>query len=267
MIEQIKNFFGFKHIPFSKVIGTRDLFVSKSIKEALSQLAVAIENEDMAMLTGFAGSGKTCVVRKFTSELDTDMYRRIYIAADHMKPGEIAKQILSGLNSKVPFQSTVAIRRLKKTVMEMDRTRGIKPLVVIDEAQELSPETLSSLKSFINFNMDSANLMFLLLCGQPELIDKLRLNQLESLNRRIRLRYALTGLELEETIRYVNHQMELAGKKSAVFADEAIAEVHKISKGNISAVNKICFDLIIMAVADRKELIDSSMVKEAAGNR
>lgn len=261
MTESIKSFFGFKKMPFSKHIGVNKLFQSSSFKEALSRLEIALENEDITLITGSIGSGKSNVLRYFTGKLDANSYKPIYIPADKMKPGEIAKKALKELNMEIPFHGSAAMRKLKQSIIKLNKHNGIKPILVIDEAQQLPIETLLSLKNLLNFNMDSENLLCIILCGQKELNEILDLSPLESLRRRIRIKYHLAPLTLEETAQYIHHHLRVCGLERQLFTDDSKATIFHYSKGILCEINRICFEAIIHAVSLSKDLIEPSMLK------
>ena len=138
---------------------------------------------------------------------------------------------------------------------------------MIDEIQELPTTTLVSLKNLLNYNMDSEIFLFLLLCGQNSIYEKLGYPQLESLKRRVRIRYAVRPLSLEETGQYIVHQMKVCGVERTVFSDDTKAGIYQHSKGILSEINAICFDLIIYAAAQSKEIIEPSMLEIIMQNR
>jgi len=164
--ETVKNLFGLITMPFSKSIGVGQLFHSSSFQEASARLQMALENEEAALLTGAVGSGKSNVLRCFTHSLDPNAYAVIYIAADSFKIGEIAKRALASLKVEIPYTGSQAFRRLHQTIVKLNREKGLKPLLLIDEIQELPVATLVSLKNLLNYDMDSQIMLFLLLCGQ-----------------------------------------------------------------------------------------------------
>ena len=259
-IDLVKSFFGLMKMPFSKAIGVNELFQGQSFKEAASRLQIALENEDVALLTGPVGSGKTNVLRYFAHQLDPHTYKIIYIAADEFSLGEIAKRALAALQVQVPFQSSPAIRTLQQTIGQLNHEKNIQPVLIIDEIQELPVATLASLKSLLNYHMDSQNLLFLLLCGQNSIIDSLSLIRLEALERRIRVRHSLRGLSIEETGSYITHQMSTCGVKQPVFTDDTKAGVFQHSQGIISTINSLCFQLLIYSAAHSKQIIEPSML-------
>jgi len=264
-ITNIKNTYGLTHMPFSKEIPTNKLFVNEQMKETCARLSIALENEDVAMITGDAGSGKSCIIRKFCHDLDENKYKKVYLSGESLKLGDIAKQILQGLNITPPFHASKAIRVLKKTIITMNSQKGVKPVVILDEAQELPVSTLAGLKSFLNYSMDSSNYLFILLCGQQELENTIQLEQLSSLHRRIRIHYSPGGFTLEEISKYFKHQMKMAGVEKQIFTDDAVSKIFDLSKGNISQINRLAFNSLICASAESKEIIEPSVVDIASG--
>ena len=133
-------------------------------------------------------------------------------------------------------------------------------ILIIDEAQQLSTATLSSIKNLTNFKMDSASMLLVVLCGQSELISKIKNAELESLRRRIRIQYKLEAMSLEDCSKYIHYHMKRAGVERPVFSDDIIAEIFQISQGIICNINNICFDLIVHAVKESREIIDASLL-------
>lgn len=265
--DAVKNFFGLHKMPFSKLIGVNELYRSSSFQEACARLQIGLENEDVVLLSGAVGSGKSNVLRYFAHSLDPNDYRIIYIPADSFKIGEIAKLALTNLNVEVPYTSSVAIRKLRHTIIKLNREKSIKPLLLIDEIQELPTSTLVSLKNLLNYNMDSEILLFLVLCGQNSIYEKLGYPQLEALNRRIRIRYVLRPLSMEETGSYISHQMKTCGVEQSVFSDDTKAAMFQHSKGILSEINAFCFELLIYAVSQSKQIIEPSMLDVVLQNR
>lgn len=263
-MDKVKNTFGMKKIPFSKEIASADLFESLSMKEACARFEVALENEDIALLTGTPGSGKSCILRRFLASLDEKRHKVVYLSGEQTKTGDIAKQVLSRLGMAVPFHGTRAVRELKEVVSNMKKNKDLKLVLVIDEAQELPVTTLASLKMLVNYEMDSRNYLFVLLVGQSELENTLRRSELESLARRIRIRFRATGLTLEETSKYVRHQTRLSGVDRQLISEEAVARVYDFSRGVISLINTLCFEALILAAAESKEIIDPADIEKVA---
>jgi general secretion pathway protein A len=262
MKNKLNDYFGMKHVPFSKSFPISELFQTESIKQVNDKLKFALQNEDIAVISGVAGSGKSTAIRNFVNNLDPASFPHVYMAAEAYKIGEVAKIILEGLRIHPPYNGFGALRKLKQEVEKMSSERGMRPVIIIDEAHELPIGTLSSLKNLTNFSMDSQSKMLIILCGQNELINNIQCRVLSSLRRRIRIRHSYTSLTNEECSRYVEHHMKTAGVTRTVFTEECKAEIFKLSQGVISNVNNICLDLLLSAAEKRKEIIEISQIKE-----
>lgn len=262
MIKKIKNFFGLKRIPFSKTIAANELYPSHALKEISSRLGFALDNEDFALITGAAGSGKSTSLRYTLSQVDPQMYPFVYLTAENYRIGDIAKLFLSGINIDPPFNGYKALNNLKKSVSKMFSEKNQKPILIIDEAQELPVTTLVSIKNMVNFDMDSSSKMLIILCGQYELLNKIKSVSLDSLRRRIRIQYKLESFSIEECSKYISYHMNLSGVEHKIFPDDIIAEIFRISQGNICNINNICFELLIQAALNSKEIIEMSLLEK-----
>lgn len=260
MKSKLKNFFGLKTVPFSKSIAASELYKSASLADITSRLEFALDNEDFYLITGAAGSGKSTSLRYALSQTDPQMFPYVYLTAENYKIGDIAKLFLAGLNIDPPFHGYKALNVVKTVVNKMHTEKNQKPVLIIDEAQELPISTLTSIKNLANFNLDSASRLLIILCGQYELLNKIKAAALESLRRRIRIHYSIEALSVEECSKYISYQMKLAGVEHKIFPDEIIAEIYRISQGIICNVNNICFELLIQAALNSKEIIEKSLL-------
>jgi type II secretory pathway predicted ATPase ExeA len=261
MKEKILNHFGLRRIPFSKSISTKELFLTPSLKHLTERLTLAIDTEDFALISGTAGSGKSSAIRYFISELDSSAYPHVYITAENYKIGNIAKLILDGFKTEAPYNGYAALHKVKKAIMKMSSEKNVKPVIIIDEAQELPVTTLASIKNIANFQMDSKSRMTVILVGQNQLINKINMSELASLKRRIRIRYKFCPLTVENTVRYIVHQMEKAGATRSIFTEDTKNEVYRISNGIICNINNICYDLILAAVENSVDIIEPSLLE------
>ena len=262
MSDQITVFHGLTKMPFSKIIGTSYLFHCASHNELIARLEMALKTDDLALVTGISGSGKSTALRRFIDSLDQVTHPWVYLTAERYRIGELCKQILHGLKITPPFHGYAALARLKQEIEKRHREKNAKPVIVIDEAQELPLETLMSLKNITNYEMDSQSKLLIVLCGQIELGATLGMSRLESLARRIRIRYQVVYLSLEETIRYIEHQLTHCGSRKAVFTEDAIARIFSVTQGNISLINNICFSALILAASDSQLIIGPAIIEK-----
>jgi type II secretory pathway predicted ATPase ExeA len=142
--------------------------------------------------------------------------------------------------------------------------QGLSPVLVIDEAQNLSVPTLEAVRLLSNFETTSAKLMQILLVGQPELRDKLNTPELRQLKQRVGLRCHIGPLSPEETRLYVRHRLRIAGTADAgIFTDAAIQRIAEYTHGTPRVINIVCDHCLLSGYADSKRRIDTGAVEEA----
>lgn len=250
----ICNFYGFSMPPFSKNIDIQNILETKSFKEAGGMLSLGVEQEDILLLTGDIGVGKSVVLRSFLTAIDPQRYSPVSIRGPLLTVGELYKAVLAGLQINPPYSKTAAKLAFFKHVPELKK----KPVIIIDDAQDMLDSTLIELKSLMNFELDSKNLVTVILTGQQELLRRVRLQHLASLCQRIRLSVSMQPFACEETVRYIDHQTKLAGNQNQIFSDAAKADIFKQSQGNPRKVNVICYNSLLKSAMEQREVIDSS---------
>lgn len=250
----VLDFFGLSRLPFSKNISPKNVFEPQSYKEAFARLDFGVSNEDILLITGPIGSGKSVVLKSFISSLDTNQYAPVYLPGTNISDGELYKSVLAGLKTEPPHLAATAKRLFFKTVA--DQTR--KPVIVIDDAQELRDSALIGIKGMVNFDFDSLNKITFILAGEPEMKERLVYSQFSSLRQRIRVSFEMYGMSLEETCQYIDHHTKICGRPSSVFADDAKSEIHKRSSGMPRMINTICYKSILYAATNEINIIDSS---------
>jgi len=253
MKNTVLDFFGFSQIPFSKVLSPKQLFHSHEYKEAFAQLEYGIPVEDIMLLSGPIGCGKSAVLNALIQSLDPNRYSPIYIRGNSLSAAELYKTILSGLDHKPPYSSGASKRLFYKLIPELSK----KPVIFVDDAQEVKESALLALKSMVNFGSDSENRITFILCGQPELKSTLKYSQFLSLKQRIRLFFHMQGLSLQETCAYIDHQTKIAGKPTPVFADDAKVKIHHSAEGIPRRINLISYRSIVNAALNEISIIDS----------
>ncbi len=145
---------------------------------------------------------------------------------------------------------------------ELERRRRV--ILVVDEAQLLTPAQLEELRLLTNAgDMDASNPFALLLVGQPMLLRRLKMGAYAALDQRISTRYQLQPLDLAEAVQYLRHHLALAGRTEPLFADDAMARLHQASLGLPRALNNLARDAIIAAAAANKDLVDNLCAKRA----
>jgi type II secretory pathway predicted ATPase ExeA len=253
MNNPVLDFFGFSHLPFSKILSARQLFQSEAYRSAFAQLEYGIPVEDFLLLSGPVGCGKSVVLGALMHALDSNRYSPIYVRGNNLTEVELYKNILSCLDHEPPYLSGAAKRLFYTVVPELSK----QPVVFIDDAQEMHDSALLALKSMANFGSDSQHKITFVLCGQPEIRATLKFSRYLALKQRIRLFFNMEGMSLQETCAYIDHHTTVAGKPTSIFADDAKSEVHRCSEGIPRKINLICYRSIVNAALNEINIIDS----------
>ena len=258
------QFYGLRETPFSPTPDPKFLFQSTRHREALAQLLYGVrERKGFIVLTGQIGTGKTTLLRSLLARLDRDTHVA-YIHNSALEIEGLLEYMLQdwGLKSTA---TTHAQRLFELNEFLIDQHRqGLSPVLVIDEAQNLSLATLEAVRLLSNFETASQKLMQILLVGQLELRDKLNTPALRQLKQRIGLRCHIGPLSPEETRLYIRHRLRIAGAADAgIFTDAAIQRITEYSEGTPRVINIVCDHCLLSGFADSKRRIDTGVVDEA----
>jgi type II secretory pathway predicted ATPase ExeA len=254
MKQVIQNHFGFSRLPFGKDIAPELIFPTASGTEAAAMLELGLHTEDIMLITGPIGCGKSLLIRSTAAGFDATRYQMIYLRGSVSSPSELFKLLLQGMKIDPPYSLSRAKPLFYTAVAEAKR----KPLVVVDDAQDCAPEALLALKSMTNFDADSSNRITFILAGQPDLATILAYSHFNALRARIRLTHQLSPMSLKETAGYVDHGLEIVHCTTQLFTEAAKMEIYKRSGGIARSVNTICYQAIVRAAIEQRQTIDSS---------
>ena len=254
-------FYGFKATPFSRNIDVRALYRNNERDEILRRLKYAAKSRLFAVLTGESGSGKTTLLRLFSSEISTDRFNVIYVSDSKLTPRHFYKGILEQLGFEAKYFRGDAKSQLHKEVELMKAVHNISPVLIVDEAHLLARDMLEEIRFLLNMNMDSQSPMALILVGQTELWDNLRLQSHAAIRQRIDIQCHVAKLDFAGVADYINSHLAFAGCDKNIFSDAAIDEIFKFSSGIPRLVNKTSIASLLYAAQNQKNIIDDHMIK------
>jgi general secretion pathway protein A len=258
------QFYGLREAPFSPTPDPKFLFQSARHREALAQLIYGVrERKGFLVLTGEIGTGKTTLLRSLLERLDATAHVA-YVHNSALGIEGLLEYVLHDWGVKSTATSHAQrLFELNGFLIEQHRD-GLSPVLVIDEAQNLSIETLEAVRLLSNFETTHQKLMQILLVGQPELRDKLATPELRQLKQRIGLRCHIAPLSAEETRLYIRHRLRIAGATDAgIFTDGAIQRIAEYSNGTPRVINIVCDHCLLSGYADSKRRIDRTTAGEA----
>lgn len=259
-----EKFYGFTTKPFNMTPDSTFFFASSKHEEALNRLFVAIsEKSGFAVITGEIGSGKTTVCRTLLNKLDPTT-KIALILNTHLGKKELLTTILQDLGIEYKSTSKTHLLAALNDYLLEQATKEINVVLIIDEAQNLTPSVLEEVRMLSNLETENEKLIQIILLGQPELRKKLAHPKLEQFSQRIVFYYHLEPLDRAETESYIKHRIKKAGcDKEDLFTPLAIHEIYKYSKGIPRLINLTCHNALINGLVSGSTHITGSHVTEA----
>ena len=255
-----KAFFGLKSKPFNLVPDPEFLFRSKSHKRALSYLDYGIrEGAAFMLFTGEVGSGKTTIIRELArSHRDRIVFSMIFNTDFDFV--QLLAMINDDFGLKTQGKDKVSLLQDLNNFLIGQFVRGNKPILIIDEAQNLTPKVLEEIRMLSNLETDKAKVLQIILVGQPELRRTLDLSSLLQLRQRISINCYINPLFRVELNEYILHRLSVAGNRTAVdFTMQALDIIYSYSRGIPRLINIICDFLMLYAFSEEKKVIDDAM--------
>ncbi|MEK4965768.1 MULTISPECIES: ExeA family protein [Heyndrickxia] len=256
-----ESFYNMTHTPFSRDIPTEKLYDSPMMQEILGRLKYTAERQLFAVLTGDCGTGKTTTIRKFVDRLDDGKYKVLYLSDSKLTPRHFYKGLLEQLGCEAKFYRGDAKRQLHREIELMRGIHGVQPVVIVDEAHLLAREMLEEVRFLLNFKMDAQSPMSLILVGQSELWDRLRLQSFAAIRQRIDIQFKLGYYDRAQATEYITMHLQYSGVTEQIFTDVALDEIHRFSGGTARLINKICTHCLLYGAQNRHRIIDDHMVK------
>ncbi|MEA3273868.1 MAG: AAA family ATPase [Pseudomonadota bacterium] len=260
------QYFGLKEPTFSITPDPQYLFLSEQHREALAHLLYgAGESGGFVLLTGEVGTGKTTVCRAFLEQLP-DGVDVALILNPAMTVTELLRAVCQEFHIAVPEEERTVKRlvdRINEYLLEA-HANGRRPVLMIDEAQNLRPKVLEQIRLLTNLETTKHKLLQIFLVGQPELRTLLQREGLRQLNQRITARYHLRPFHARETAEYVRHRIAVAGVERQLFTPAALRRIHALSGGVPRLINILCDRSLLGACVTRSPLVTKQIVTKAA---
>ena len=261
------SFFGLQEKPFAITPDPRYLYLSERHAEALAHLLYGInEAGGFIQLTGEVGTGKTTVIRSLLEQLPGHAEVAL-ILNPRVTPAEFLLTICEELHIPVPEAgkgSTKTLMDLLGRYLLETHARGRRVVLIVDEAQNLSAQTLEQVRLLTNLETATTKLLQIILIGQPELRVLLDQPDLRQLAQRITGRYHLSPLSADEAAGYVKHRMRVAGATAEAFTPGALREIFRLSGGIPRVINVMCDRALLGAFTREDHRVGASYIRQAA---
>jgi len=262
-----KEFFGLDDTPFTLTPDPRFIVFTPSYNEVLASLYYGLERaKGLIVLTGEVGTGKTTALRWILRRLDASVLAA-YVFNPRLSIEEFYQHVTQMLGIKDWSNKSELLNTMGKVLEERHR-RGLRTVIIIDEAHELSDYVLEEIRLLLNFESDNAKHLQIVLTGQPELRDKLNQSNLRQLKQRVALRCGMHSFpNVEEVDRYITERLLIAGSEQPnIFTPGAVDFIFQCSEGIPRQINNICDNALLAAYSAGEQVIGRQIIETVAEN-
>ncbi|WEF31783.1 XrtA/PEP-CTERM system-associated ATPase [Pseudoduganella chitinolytica] len=244
-----ETYYGLSDKPFRLRPDPHFFFGSKGHKRAMAYLEYGLsQGEGFIVITGEIGAGKTTLVRHLLRQLQPERIVAAHIVNTHVDCDDILRSVVAGFG--LPFEEsaskTTLLARLEAFLRTCDQ-QGKRALLVVDEAQNLTPRVVEELRMLSNFQTDEKSLLQTFLLGQPEFRTTLHSPGMQQLRQRVIATYHLGPMDALETQAYIEHRLLTVGwKGDPSFAPGAHAAIYQFTGGIPRKTNHLCDRLLLM---------------------
>ena len=259
------DFYGFKELPFALTPDPRFIYFTPSHTEVMANLHYGIESgKGLVLVTGEVGTGKTTILRWMMQRLDRTVLVA-YIFNPRFSVAEFYQHVASLLNIQKWETKPELLVELGRA-LESRHSRGLRTVLIIDEAQGLSPAVLEEIRLLSNFESDTAKQLQIVLTGQPELREVLNDPDLRQLKQRVALRCVIKPLPtVEDTDRYITSRLLVAGAaRTDIFSSAAIDYIYRCTEGIPRNINNLCDNALLAGYAAGDLTIERAIIEEVA---
>ncbi len=258
----IETFYGMRRMPFGSEPGSAPLFHSPAWDEVVSRLQYVIDHAGWAVVTGECGVGKSTVIRQVCQHLDPATSWVGYLADSKLTPWTLYPAILADLGYEPRYYGLEAKRAVHREWAQMTRRAPMRLVLVIDEAHRLGLEVLDELRYVRNEAMDSHSLVAVVLVGQPDLRDRLRLHAYTAIRQRITIQCQLIPWDRAEVEAYITEQLAAVGVDHALFTAAALDVLYQASGGLARLVNQLSLQSLFYGAQQGHHVLDDRMVSQ-----
>ncbi len=262
-----KSFYGLKEAPFNLTPDPQFIYLGENHREALAQLIYGVrEKKGFVVLTGEVGTGKTTIIRCFLETLvnGNNNTKAAFLFNPKLSVNDFIQYILKDLDLPIQGTSKGEYLSILNEYLIDAYQKGEKVVLIVDEAQGLSPVLLEEIRLLSNLETSKSKLIQIVLVGQPELNNTLSQPNFRQIRQRINLQHHLYPLTEKETGDYIVKRLRIAGRRASLFNKGAVKEIYRKTDGIPRLINVLCDNALLIGYASDKKLIDKKIIEEAA---
>jgi len=262
-----EEFYGLKENPFSIQPDPEYLYFGRRHTYAYAMMEFGTKNRaGFMVISGDIGCGKTTLIRHLLNNLPPDINVGL-VYNTHREIANLLEWIMLALGLPYDGLSGAALFDTFQRFLIEQYGLGKSVLLIVDEAQNLSPDALESLRMLSNINADKNQLLKIMLVGQPQLKKMLTRPDLIQFSQRVELDFHIKPFVAADVQHYIQHRLAIAGRKTPLFTPEACARIAEVSHGVPRRINILCNTALIYGFAAESERIDLVLVEEVLSDK
>lgn len=260
-------FYGLKEKPFSIQPDPDFLYFGRRHKYAYAMMEYGIKyGAGFSVISGEIGCGKTTLIRHLLNHLESShMVGLVYNT--HRDIADLLEWIMLSFGLSYEGLSKVALYDAFQRFLIEQHRLGRRVLLIVDEAQNLNPNALESLRMLSNINADKYQLLQMLLVGQPQLKTLLNQPELEQFAQRVSVDFHIRPFDAPDVKNYIEHRLKVAGREALLFTEEACAKVAEASRGVPRSINTLCDMALVYGFSAEAEIIDLALIEEVLSDK
>jgi type II secretory pathway predicted ATPase ExeA len=263
VIERLRAHYGFGRTPFGRDLAPGMLHPHRGHAEAVARIAWLISERAIGVVTGEVGAGKTVAARAAVAALDPVRHTIVYLANPLIGQRGLYAEIVRSLGGTPRFYKASLVAQAAELLAAEEAEKAKTSVLILDEAHLLSAEQLEEVRMLTNHDMDARSPFACLLTG-PAHPAAAAEDRHPGRPRPARGLAVQPGRhDLAETVSYVKHHLQLAGRSDPLFSDDALSLVHQTSRGIPRAVNNLAVQALVAAFVDGKGMVDESAARAA----
>ncbi len=257
------SYFGLAGQPFTQEISPNRMWRQPDLDQFVDDLEAAVFERTSSAVIGPSGGGKSALLRRLVDRLPEARCQTVVYQVTSVGKRDFYRGLAraSGIEPKGSWPSL--LEGIQNHAKALVSTEARRPVLIVDEAQDMRPEVLSTLRMLTNFNLDSELLISIILVGDSGLDTLLHRPDMEALRSRLALVLRLRLLSRGETKAYIDHRLEVVGARRQILDDSAVEAVFDYSRGNLRAVDHLCRTALALAARQSVETVDAGLVTAA----
>lgn len=262
-----ETFYGLKGNPFTIQPDPDYLYFGRRHTYAYAMMEYGIRDKaGFIVISGEIGCGKTTLVRHLLNNLASSLTVGL-VYNTHREIADLLEWIMLSFGLPYEGKSRVALYDTFQRFLIEQYGMGKSVLLIVDEAQNINPDALESLRMLSNINADKHQLLQIMLVGQPQLKNMLSRPELLQFAQRIAVDFHIKPFEAEDVQDYIKHRLKIAGRETPLFTPEACARIAKATKGIPRRINILCNTALVYGFSAEAELIDVNLIEEVLSDK